>query len=90
MARKTSVVDRAVREAQNRLDRPECTMPQNTALTAYQKGCRCAQCVEARRALSRRCQKAAYEKDPAKFNQRQREYLARKKQKGQEANEANG
>lgn len=75
-----NVVLRAQREAQNRIDRPDCTMPRFTALTAYQKGCRCAQCVEARRALSRRCQKAAYAADPAKFSARQREYLARKKQ----------
>lgn len=72
---------RAVREAQHRVERPNCTLPQYTALTAYQRGCRCAECVSARREVSRRCQKVAYQRDPGKFRTRQREYLARKKAK---------
>ena len=71
---------RAARQAQNRMDRPDCTFPQFTALTAYQRGCRCAACVAKRREVSRACQKKAYERDPAKFRARQRAYLDRKKQ----------
>ena len=76
----TPAEQRAAREAQNRIDRPEGQFPQYTALTAYQRGCRCAACVAKRREVSRACQKKAYERDPAKFRARQRAYLDRKKQ----------
>lgn len=68
---------RAEQLARNLVERPDCVTPQFTALTSYAKGCRCAVCVEARRVVSRRCQKAAYDRDPAKFSYRQREYLKR-------------
>lgn len=70
---------RAEQLARNLVERPGCATPQFTALTSYAKGCRCAVCVEARRVVSRRCQKAAYDRDPAKFSYRQREYLKRVK-----------
>jgi len=62
--------------------RPNCTLPEYSALYAYQRGCRCAECVTTRRAASRKCQAAAYAKDPEKFKTRQREYLARRKAAG--------
>jgi hypothetical protein len=77
----TPAEKRAAQEAKNRIDRPECKFPQYTALTAYQRGCRCQPCVDSRRQVSRRCQKEAYLRDPEKFRVRQRAYLARKKAK---------
>ena len=67
----------------NLLERPGCQFPQNTALSAYQRGCRCMGCVQARRAMARRSQAAAYAKNPRKFIERQQAYLARKKEKVQ-------
>lgn len=65
--------------AANQVVRPECTMPEYSALYAYQRGCRCKECVNARRAASRKCQAAAYGKDPEKFKARQRAYVARRR-----------
>ena len=81
----------AERDAQlqrNRIDRPDCQFPQFSPLTSYQRGCRCAPCVEVRRAAARRSQSHAYQRDPAKFIARQKEYLARKKARTEEANNA--
>jgi hypothetical protein len=65
----------------NLLQRVGCQFPQYTALTAYQRGCRCIGCVTERRAVARRSQAIAYARDPAKFIARQQAYLARKKKK---------
>lgn len=81
----TRAEKRAAQTEQNRIARPDCTYPQYTALTSYQRGCRCEPCVEARRATSRKCQAAAYALDPEKFRARQLAYLLRKKAKKEDS-----
>lgn len=81
----------AQREAQlqrNRVERPDCQFPQFSPLTSYQRGCRCAPCVEVRRAAARKSQHHAYQRNPEKFIARQKAYLARKKASEQESNNA--